>query len=368
MPAHSERRRARNAVLWGLFFLAGSQLAMCVAVECWRPGWSDPEYGYRVERLRRRVAHEPGRPLVVVLGSSRVSYGFDTNSLPAAGAASPGEPLLFNFGMPYAGSPVMELIVLKRLLALGIHPRGVVLEVLPPQLYFGESVLNDPGVFPDYRLRFADLGVLRRHSPERAAAYTRRWLVRNLVPCYTDRYCLLGRYAPWLLDPRREGNLDLDVDLFRRAIGRGGYMPLGISSVTPELYRRFFTVEGRNHREMWEQFPGVSPKVDRAFRELLELCRREGIGVVGVLLMPEAKEFQALCPPGKRALVHDYLAGLCREYHTELIDASDWAPPGSFLDGHHMLPPAAAPFTRRFYREVIVPRGGLAAARSVGGP
>src|SRR5438132_46156 len=64
------RRSARALGCAVAAFLAG-QLALGLAVERWLPAARDPEYAAKVERLRARRAEAPGRPLVLVLGSSR---------------------------------------------------------------------------------------------------------------------------------------------------------------------------------------------------------------------------------------------------------------------------------------------------------
>src|ERR1700751_5186252 len=78
------RRRARSALLWGLLFFVCFQVALTVIIERFRPMWRDPEYGYRVKRLRQRVAAEPEKPLLLVLGSSRVGNGLAADVLPPA--------------------------------------------------------------------------------------------------------------------------------------------------------------------------------------------------------------------------------------------------------------------------------------------
>ncbi|MGL6095103.1 MAG: hypothetical protein ACRC7O_04785, partial [Fimbriiglobus sp.] len=52
------------------------QLGMNVALDTVRPEWRDPAYGHRDKQLRRLHRAEPGRPVVVVLGSSRTQRGF----------------------------------------------------------------------------------------------------------------------------------------------------------------------------------------------------------------------------------------------------------------------------------------------------
>jgi hypothetical protein len=74
--------RSRTAILWAVGFFLIAQLTLMVTIERWRPDWSDPEYGTRFRHLKRRIQKEPGRPLLLVLGSSRVGNGLVADCLP----------------------------------------------------------------------------------------------------------------------------------------------------------------------------------------------------------------------------------------------------------------------------------------------
>ena len=91
------------ALASGLLAFAIASAALAMAVETRHREWRDPEFGHRLLLLRERKAEAANRPLVLVVGSSRVQQGID----PAAMGFEdePGEPLVFNFG--YRGaSPI----------------------------------------------------------------------------------------------------------------------------------------------------------------------------------------------------------------------------------------------------------------------
>jgi hypothetical protein len=71
----------RAALLWGVGIFLLAQLSLTVVVERWHPEWRDPEYGSRFANLKKRMKKEPDRPLLVVLGSSRVGNGFKADCL-----------------------------------------------------------------------------------------------------------------------------------------------------------------------------------------------------------------------------------------------------------------------------------------------
>jgi hypothetical protein len=82
----------------------------------------DPEYGTK----RARLAENRGRPLRLVLGSSRTNLGIHPVALPPLPAVpardgAPTEPVVFNASLMAAG-PVLQLLCLRRLLSNGIRP------------------------------------------------------------------------------------------------------------------------------------------------------------------------------------------------------------------------------------------------------
>ena len=320
-------------------------------VERWRPMWGDAEYGYRIKHLRQRLASEPDKPLLVMLGSSRVGNGFEADDLPPPDATVANAPIVFNMSMA-GGTHVVELFMLHRLLALGIHPRYVVIEVLAPALRADEDWFA-PGVIPwEGRLRWSDLDVLRRHAPANAWKNYLAWIQMNLVPAYSYRYCLVSRYFPKLLEP--SVFYSNNVNLIRHHLTLSGYSPFGVATVTPAMHQFLLGNMLTHYAPCFAQLV-VSPKVDEVFRDMLELCRREQITVLGMVLMPESSEFRQLCTPAKRAMVQAYLTGLCRDYHIDLIDAGCWIGDEHFADGHHLLPAGAHLFTERLWREHLQP-------------
>jgi len=351
MDAGQTRKRARQALLWGLLFFACFQVTLTVLIERVRPMWSDPEYGYRVKRLRQRIAAEPDKPLLLVLGSSRVGNGVEADTLPPAGSTGPVKPIVFNMSLA-GGTPVVELFMLHRMLALGLRPKYVVIEVLAPVLQ-SDAGWFAPGCAPSTeRLRWSDLDVLRRHAPANAWQHYAAWLQWNLAPCYSNRYCLMSRYLPNWLEP---GNLtSIQVNFWRHQLSPSGWLPFGYATVTPEQYREW---SGRMRGQYAPLYANllISPKIDAVFREMLDVCRREKIVVLGLLLMPESSDFRAICPPEKRALIRSYLTGLCKEYDTTLIDATCWMSDACFADGQHMVPAGAGLFTERLWREALQP-------------
>jgi hypothetical protein len=318
---------------------AGVQLALSVFMDTWQPAWRDPEYAYKKERLLARLAEAPGRPLVLVVGSSRAALGFRPEFLSGGPAAGAAPPLVFNFGLTGAG-PLMELLCLRRLLADGVRPDAVVLEVLPALLH-QEGDDTEESRLNINRLGWSDLAVLRRYWSRPWLLY-RHWCRSRLVPCFSHRFTIRNRCAGGFAreDHRQAGWHNLD------AYGWASYPR---AAVSPEQYRRGVELARGDYGPRFEHFR-ITDVPDRALREALDVCRRRGIRAL-LVLMPESREFQDWYRP-VRPQIDAYLDGLSREYGARRVDARDWVPDRFFGDGHHLLPEGAARFTREFARRV----------------
>src|SRR6266403_1954201 len=67
--------KARSTLFWLLAGFVAIQLMFDLAMERWQPVLRDPEYGYKLNRLHALLRAQPGRPLILVLGSSRTNLG-----------------------------------------------------------------------------------------------------------------------------------------------------------------------------------------------------------------------------------------------------------------------------------------------------
>lgn len=333
-------RGSRSDVGWFLLGLAGLQLGLAAGIAQWWPQVRDPEYGYRLARLRTHLAAEPHRPLLLVLGSSRVANGFRPGAAPAWRAADGTTPQLFNFGVTAAG-PLEQLLYLRCLLKQGVCPRWVFLEVSPMLLLREEdaerpSLAHEPGWY--------DLAALRRYFRHPARFYA-PWCLRQLVPWSSYRYFLLGSCLPsWV------SCADFQ-DRWWRDLDDSGWCPLPDAEVPAAEYRR-------RAAQVTQSFPLRATRVptarDRALRELLGLCRRLRI-VAALLLMPEGSDFRKSYAPAARAALEEYLGRLQREFGVPVIDARGWVDDRGFADSIHLLPRGAAAFTTRLGSEVLQP-------------
>jgi hypothetical protein len=334
--------RARRALLWGLACFLAAQLGYLVLLERCRPDLRDPEYGCKLALLRAQMAAHPGRPLVLALGSSRTNMGFQPAFLPHLRTPDGAEPLVFNYAM-VGSSTVHELTLLRRLLAEGIRPHVVVIEVLPLGLNNADPIESQLAV---ERLAWGDLRRIRRDCEHPGDLYG-RWLEIELAPCYAHRFCLLSCYAPkWLANQHRQ-------DVFWTALEPNGFLPSSLSTVDVSAQRRLIGVARQRCQAFLRDFQ-IGPVPDRSLRELLALCRDQGIAAALVLL-PETHEFGSWYPPGARETVRTYAEHVGRQFGVPVVDASGWVPDDDFLDPHHLLVQGARVYTERLGRELLGP-------------
>jgi hypothetical protein len=338
--AASRRRRGRRAgqaLLWGWALFAALQGALVLA-ERRSPGLWQPQYAHKLALLHRRLAEAPGRPLVLLMGTSRTLNGLRPAELPPAGFGDPA-PVVYNFACAGAG-PLHQVLLLRRLLADGIHPQHVFLELLPALLAFDNEIGTMLG---DKTILWRDLPALERHwhSP-----LQRHWWVgMNLLPCLAHRDALLAWLAPQVLskaERRRFRPWPLDA---------GGYFPILLGGrVSGAECRSRLRHTREEYYHLLQDFH-ISPVANRAVRAFLDLCRAHGIGVT-LVLMPESSAYRAWYAPHAAATLRHYLDGLCRDYRLRSIDARTWVADANFVDGHHLLPRGVSVLTGRFGREV----------------
>jgi hypothetical protein len=334
--------RGRRTLAWGLGLFVAGQLAFFAAKEYWRPELTDPEYGLRLARLRARMAEgPPGRPLVVALGSSRVAMGLRPDALAADAAADGSAPLVFNFGRVASG-PMMHLVTLKRLLADGVRPDLLLVEVWPAYLSRYQSQEFQEAHIDPRTLQRRDLPLLVRCYSD-PGRLRREWRQAQLLPCFSHRFTLMSLLgSSWYPSSLRNDRNYRHLDAWGWLWARGFQTYRGTPPPAPP--------GGPYPIPEWER----SPVLDCCLRELLGLCRQNGIHVA-LVYMPEGSYFRRAFSPVARAASEEYLTRLSAEWQVPLIDVNNWVGDDGFSDGGHLLPDTAAEFTRRFTHEALGP-------------
>jgi len=307
-------------------------------VEVIRPDLRDPEYGRRVMSLRQRLTEQPGRPLVVVVGSSRAAMAVCPRAWEEVRPGGDSDPLLFNLSR-VGGGPLTNLMTLRRLYASGFCPAAVVLEYWPPLLHqdgpFREAERLDPDELYD-----TDRPFVRAYLPD-ADRVERRILATRLNPVYARRAVWVRGVVPsWL--PR-----DRQYDAAVRPLDGWGWLPgldaagLGFAPRSARLAHHEGTY--RSHLAALR----VDPAADRAVREAVALARENGAAVAFAFL-PESTEFRSWYSPAAEELGQAYLGQLCLDLGVPVMDARDWLADELLADGFHPTRAGAEAFTRRF--------------------
>ena len=310
------RRRARAALAWAPAGWIITITCAWVFAEIAVPAVTDPDYHYKIETTRSAIAANPGRPLGVVLGSSRMMWAFHPELVP-------GDSLVWANASHLGAGPILQRVLLARLLRDGIRPDVLVLEVMPP--YFVREDTKWIGRI----LTLRDLFLARRYTE----------------PCELEFWYLVERQIRvrplgGVLDPYRDIPPPLKV---------GGHMLLQESTTAEDRAKRTES----QRRQHGAQAAGIraSPGADRAFRDTIRTATDAGIRIV-ILRSPEGSVFRGWYDPDRLARFDDHIRAVAAEFRVPVIDARDWLPDEEFYDYHHTLRPGAVKFTRRLVDEV----------------
>ena len=340
----SRRHQAFVAVTAGALVFAAIQTAFSGASSVTHLV-ADPVYGDKERRLRRLERAAPdGTPRVILLGTSRTGYGFAAGRTQQAAADAGTPAVVFNFGVPGAG-PITHLIYLRRLLADSHRPDLLLLEVLPPLLADLPGGPYEARMLKGDLLTRDEIEVIDRYAMPSEQLHQRR-REAALSPVHEHRFKLLGRVFPSALP----WQLRYDAG---RTPDPNGWGASDVADVADEQRDHAIAVTAAEYSGVFRHDLPAGPAV-AALRDLLALCRAEGIPVA-LVLCPEATTFRALYPPAVGPKLSRFLADLTAEFGCPVTDARDWIADDLFIDNHHLLRTGAAVFTDRLSTDVIVP-------------
>ena len=320
-----------------------AQLAYSPLLQDWNHQVVDSLYAARIAQLRMRLTDAGDAPLVISLGSSRIDQGVIGAALEARVERRIGRPVVaFNFACSGCG-PVMQLVLLSRLLHDGIRPALVLVEVFPALLADGNEGpiegrwLRSEQLSTEEHARIVSLGI-------RDDAATPIWM-RRFVPTVAYRTLLVRRLGvSWLAQTT---NMPSAIDVVDNAWGE---LPRDWSERVSDAQRQANT-ERRRLEFPWLSTVTLGPLASSALRELLEVCRSSRVKTA-LVVMPEGSAFRGwYAPPGLRGIMH-FVHRLGDEYGVQVVDASDWMDDRSFRDSEHLLPAAARSFSERLGTEI----------------
>lgn len=335
------RHPARD-LLWFLLAFVAGQLGLALAVEHALPDVRDPEYTLKEERLRRLRRDKPDHKLVVMLGSSRGSLGFRAALL--SELLDRDRVLVFNAALS-GGGPVLDLVCLRRLLAAGLRPDLLFIDVVPLHFNQPDGLALEERILNGNRLRHSELAAMRPYWDE-PGRHDRQWWKARLLPGVLQQ-AELREYVG--LD---ELSLEAPSDALDRLIDSHGWYPR-YPGPDPPRQQAATAAALRQYAPFATAFR-LAPRPVQALNDLLAACHSERIPVV-LVVMPEAPAFRSLYSAEVRAGVDAFLQSVGREWRVPVVDARDWSPDEEFWDGHHLLPPAAWKVTLRLGGDVLLP-------------
>ena len=352
----SDRKRRGRGIAFGAFLtLLAVQATMSYGINGRRLYWADTEYGTTVRHLSERKAEFPDRPIVLVLGSSRAQAGVAADRLSAPTPGDEYPPLVLDSCLGGA-HPIHSLYMLRRLIAIGVKPTAVLIEILPIHMRANATAGGSDPAKIDMplnpateakRLRAADYELIRTYDRDREWTWIRTWFEAQAAPWYTHRYTLTSRYAETWAPKENISSLNN----WKLAISPYGWNQIKYQFVPEEIGKPAEAVAERVYRQHL-QFTEINASYDRMLRDLLKLCRDEGIEVMGLLIMPEGSRFRAWYADDTRRLIREYAGGVAAENGTRVIDCNTWSADEYFVDGHHLIDPGAALFSERLRAEV----------------
>ncbi len=357
---HRRRRtvRAVRTLVAAVVSLLLLHVAAAGLLDGQSPGWRDPEYAQRVRLYRQRQAERAPRPSIVVIGSSRGAMGVCPaaceypagreslavcRTTAAGDATSPdGSPWLFNFSLLGAG-PLLQDLVVRRMLEDGITPQWVWLEYWPPFVHADEQWNEFQRVAVD-RLSPRDLPWVRDYFDDPAAIGRQVWR-QHYAAWWGSRLRLMHLMAPeWLPRPHRQDWTWKDIDGW-------GWKPPPVWPDAAAARARLLPQCQAIYQPLLQRFT-PDPRAEQALRHAVRRLQREGVRV-GLILLPESAQFRSWYPQHVQVQVQQQLAALCREERLPLLDTRDWMEEEDLIDGFHLTRPAAARYTRRLLAELV---------------
>ena len=332
--------QARGALVAGALVFVAAQILFTVVADFWHPELYDEEFAARISLLHQRQAEAPERPLLLMMGSSRTVMNFRPEVLPELRTADGRRVMPFNFSHLGAG-PTMNLMDYHRLRRAGIRPTWLVLEVMPPALS------NESNSVTMACMSALDLPLLQRYV-DWSALYP-KFVQTRLLPWYRHRQEVVQSVAPSWSVPDDSGGR-----------GRMRLGPLGgddgwllRSDVPADFLQRQREQTRIDYVPHLKEFR-VKESARRAYGELLDACRRDGVEVV-LLLAPEGPAFRSWYTADGLRQIDAFCAELCRDHGVAVIDARTWLPERDFIDSHHVCAHGADAFTTRLGREALAP-------------
>ena len=307
------------------------------------PDFWDPQFGLKRDYLLARLKENPGHPLWLVMGSSRVESDLRLVQV-LDRMQKKNAPLIFDFGL--SGSDLFrQYICLQRLMKDGPKPQLVGIEISGPLLHNEESYfVNSPNLV--VRARRDEIDEYCSFSKQ--PALTRSiWERSRIDPTYKYGMKLPHQTRAFRLIP-----FPLVWRLEKHFYDKWGWVTVPPAPISKEEYDRGFKITKSYFGNLPADFK-VSRNNERALRGILDLCKKSQVRVF-LVQMPDSRDLQALYTSQQSARIALFLQQIQKDYDVPIIDASSWlTDPADFTDGSHLNATGVAKFTPRFVDEIL---------------
>jgi hypothetical protein len=312
------------------------QTVFAVALDRWNPELVDPEYQLHLKTLLDRQREAPDRPLLLVLGSSRTALAFRPELIPPLPTSAGPTALPFNFSH-YGAGPLFNLMELRRILADGIRPTWLVVEVMPAYYAYDNSA------WLMLHATMRDISLLNSYLPS--------WRVYG---DYFKRHIKLApKYPAEILHQNVFGWDGIPKEAAIRRISPQG----GCLLLEHDVDESTRSIRTNATRAIFGRYLGsykVTSIAERATREILGLCRENGIKVA-LVITPEGSTFRHWYKADTYPQLIHFLTATCESFDVPLVDGRDWLSDRDFFDYHQVIGPGAILFTNRLTNEVLRP-------------
>ena len=281
--------------------------------------------------------------VVAAFGSSRMMNGFDAASLERhLSEVREGQAVVYNFGVAGGGN-IYSFLSLEKLIADGVKPDLILLEVYPGLLRPG----GEQQWFAGNEMRSKSFENTERFGIK---SVSRPWYQEWLFPWHTYRYFVLNQFAPKLLP------MDLRENWAKQA-DEHGWIAVDHLPVEETVNKQLARLKG-----CFDAFE-LSPESTRAIRDTLTLCEQHDIGC-RLVWMPEFEGVRQQYPPIVANKVNQFLSELESEFGVACVVARDWIDDNGFYDSCHLNRDGATRFTQQLASQTFNSKRAIHVARS----
>jgi hypothetical protein len=346
MPAQRRRlgKRSRNILLWAMGIFVAVQLTIGLVLDYAWPFLRFPS----AAQMLATLPEDPSTVQVLFLGSSRFQVGIAANEI--ASLLEREGRLERPCGVVNAAVPGGDLItaefLLGHLLARGVRPRTLVLEISPETLNHYNEWL---GFHVVRQLRWEHVPGYWAEACR--AGHGMRFLSARLFPLFQYREQLVEWV--WGINQTASANgKPLPRWLAKGPVPWTQLLCPPTAKVTQELRDRIQVTTDHQPRR-WLRDYRIAGNSPAALERILALCRQQDIRVL-LVGVPVTTAHRETYSQAIEQAFQVYVANIQRIYGCGFVDCRDWLADGLYTDNHHLNPEGRLFFSRLLtYRSLL---------------